>query len=87
MRTLNIKMLITRSHQAKTAWLALAAVLFMALLVPVTAWDWEGLCTGVSEGDTIKVLHDGQEVKIRLASIDCPERGQPFSQRILGSSS
>lgn len=34
---------------------------------------------GVSDGDTIKILQDGKEVKIRLAGVDCPERGQPFS--------
>lgn len=34
---------------------------------------------GISDGDTIKVLKDGKEVKIRLAGIDCPERGQPYA--------
>jgi len=34
----------------------------------------------VTDGDTIKVLKDGKQIKIRLASIDCPERGQPYSK-------
>lgn len=53
----------------------------MVLLFPLPSWAWEGRCVGVPDGDTIKVLHDGQEVKIRLAAIDCPERGQPFSRK------
>jgi len=56
-------------------------VLLLLLSLPVHSLAWEGRCTGITDGDTIKVLHDEQEVKIRLASIDCPERGQPFSQR------
>ncbi len=33
---------------------------------------------GVIDGDTIKILDNGTEIKIRLAEIDCPERKQPF---------
>ena len=33
---------------------------------------------GVTDGDTIKVLQNGTQVIIRLASIDCPEKGQPY---------
>ena len=35
---------------------------------------------GVSDGDTITVLKDGTQVRIRLAAIDCPEKGQPYGQ-------
>ena len=39
-------------------------------------------CIGVTDGDTLKVLTaDQQLLRIRLAWIDCPEKGQPFSQR------
>jgi len=69
------------SRQTRAALLIIAPLLFLALFVPLPSWAWEGQCVGVNDGDTIKVLKDGQEVKIRLASIDCPERGQPFSQR------
>jgi micrococcal nuclease len=34
----------------------------------------------VTDGDTIKVLKEGIQVKIRLAAIDCPEKGQPYGQ-------
>ena len=39
-----------------------------------------GRVVGISDGDTIKVLVDKQEVKIRLHGIDCPETGQPFGK-------
>ena len=42
---------------------------------------FKGECVGVSDGDTIKVLRDGKEVKIRLFGIDCPEKTQAFGQR------
>lgn len=40
-----------------------------------------GKCVGVSDGDTITLLIDGQTEKIRLYGIDCPEKNQPFGQR------
>lgn len=36
---------------------------------------------GISDGDTIKVLHDGVSKRIRLWGIDCPEVKQPFGTR------
>lgn len=33
---------------------------------------------GVSDGDTIRILKDGKEVRVRLAGIDCPEKKQAF---------
>lgn len=38
-------------------------------------------CIGVSDGDTITVLtRNKKQYKIRLAHIDCPEKGQPFGK-------
>ena len=45
------------------------------------ASSFEGKVVGISDGDTIKVLKDGKQVKIRLAAIDCPEKGQPYGQK------
>ena len=40
-----------------------------------------GRCVAVSDGDTIKVLATGRELRIRVAWIDCPELGQAFGRR------
>ena len=51
---------------------------------PVTVsrtWDFSGKCVGVADGDTITVMHLGQEEKIRLHGIDCPEKNQAFGTR------
>jgi len=37
-----------------------------------------GKVVGVTDGDNITVLHNGQGEKIRLHGIDCPEKGQAF---------
>ena len=36
---------------------------------------------GISDGDTIEVLHEGKAEKIRLYGIDCPEDHQDFSHK------
>ncbi len=53
----------------------LITILFPSLLY---AGSWDGKVVSVTDGDTIKVLRDGKQVKIRLAAIDCPEKGQPY---------
>jgi len=41
-----------------------------------------GKVIGISDGDTITILNDKQEqIKIRLAGIDCPEKSQAFGNR------
>ena len=40
-----------------------------------------GKVVGISDGDTITLLIDGQQEKIRLEGIDCPEKGQAFGQK------
>ena len=36
---------------------------------------------GIADGDTIRILKDNKEVRIRLAEIDCPERRQAFYEQ------
>ena len=47
--------------------------------------EYPGLLTGkvvaIADGDTLTVLVDQKEVKVRVHGIDCPERGQPFGTR------
>lgn len=37
-----------------------------------------GKCVGVADGDTITVLSNEREIRVRLSGIDAPEKSQPF---------
>ena len=55
------------------------ACLLLAVCLPTASLStqtFSGKCVEISDGDTIKVLRAGKEVKIRLEGIDCPESGQ-----------
>jgi micrococcal nuclease len=41
----------------------------------------EGKVVRIADGDTLTVLVDRMQVKVRLSEIDAPERGHDFSQR------
>lgn len=43
--------------------------------------SFSGKVVGVTDGDTIAVLVDNREAKIRFAEIDAPEKGQPWGGR------
>jgi endonuclease YncB( thermonuclease family) len=40
-----------------------------------------GRVVGVSDGDTLTLLADNRQIKVRVAGIDAPEKAQPFGQR------
>lgn len=65
------------------AWRRAAALLTASLcLVASAATDrFTGKVVSVTDGDTIAVIRDGYATPVRLDGIDCPESGQPFSQR------
>src|SRR5262245_6273988 len=64
----------------RIAVLAFVAVVAFPLLS--LAQDFRGRVVGVSDGDTITVMHQGRGERVRLYGIDdAPERGQPFSNR------
>jgi micrococcal nuclease len=57
-----------------------AAWAIAALLVAGAAGaEITGRVIAVHDGDTISVLAVGRPLRVRLASIDAPERGQPFA--------
>lgn len=65
--------------------LAGSLALFFLLCLPfdtlAAQTTFQAQVVGVSDGDTIKVVKDGHQVRIRLAEIDCPElHGQPFGK-------
>ncbi len=54
----------------------------LALITSQTlAADFTGRVVGVSDGDTITVLHNGKGERIRLHGIDSPEKRQAFGNR------
>lgn len=60
----------------------LLPTLFAALLASqVQAASLDGQVVAVADGDTLTLLVDRTQVKIRLAEIDAPERKQPFGNR------
>src|SRR3989442_2329901 len=52
------------------------AVVIVLLFDSPAFADFSGRVVGVTDGDTIKVMHIGRAEKIRLYGIDCPEREQ-----------
>lgn len=63
--------------------LRLLFILAITLLASVSlaAEPYQGKVIGISDDDTITVLHDGKQTKIRLYGIDTPERRQAFGNR------
>jgi endonuclease YncB( thermonuclease family) len=57
-----------------------SAFLTICLAFPAYA-DFTGKVVAVSDGDTLTVLREHEQVKIRLAGIDAPEKAQAFGNR------
>ena len=60
-------------------------VLLIALvLLPISALadEIKGHVVSIADGDTLTILVSGHDqIKVRLAEIDAPEKSQPFGQR------
>lgn len=55
---------------------------FAVIALSASAWaDFTGKVVAVTDGDTITVLRERAQVKVRLAEIDAPEKSQPFGNR------
>ena len=59
--------------------LALGMVVMM--LSTVTTFAFQGKVMGVLNGDTIKVLNAGKQVRVRLYGIDCPKKAQDYGKK------
>ncbi|MEM6852921.1 MAG: thermonuclease family protein [Planctomycetota bacterium] len=58
-----------------------AVALCVLISAATHAQTLRGKVVGVSDGDTITVLVNREEVRVRLEAIDAPETGQPFGDR------
>jgi endonuclease YncB( thermonuclease family) len=62
----------------KPSVLGVVAVAVVAIFASPALADFTGQVVEVVDGDTIRVLDDGDEVTVRLEVIDAPESDQPF---------
>jgi micrococcal nuclease len=60
--------------------IAIAASLALAVSFSARA-DFTGKVVGVADGDSITVLRDREQVRVRLVDIAAPEKAQPFGNR------
>ncbi|OYY94450.1 MAG: hypothetical protein B7Y41_06340 [Hydrogenophilales bacterium 28-61-23] len=61
-------------------WRALLA-LFLLVAQPAFSETLTGYVVGITDGDTLTLLVDKQQHRIRIAAIDSPERVQPFGDK------
>lgn len=60
---------------------SLTFLLFIAFPALLSAQTIQGKVVHIADGDTLTVLVDKRQVKIRLAEIDAPELRQDYGQR------
>lgn len=58
--------------------IAIALMGWVLFLAQTACADFTGKVVKVADGDTITVLRGREQIKIRLAGIDAPEKAQPF---------
>lgn len=56
-------------------------IFFLTLAIPTVCFPWPVKVVSVTDGDTINVLKDNKEIKIRLYGIDCPEKNQAYGKK------
>jgi len=57
------------------------ATFILAIAYPAAAEKITGRVVAIQDGDTLTVLVDRRQLKVRLANIDAPESRQPFGTR------
>ena len=54
----------------------------IALAFPCVVWaDFTGKVIAIADGDTITVMRDREQIKVRLVEIDAPKKAQAFGNR------
>ncbi|WP_169975880.1 thermonuclease family protein [Campylobacter sp. RM16191] len=56
-------------------------ILILILVSPTLALALGGKVVKVSDGDTITILQDKQQIKVRLYGIDAPEKKQAYGEK------
>jgi endonuclease YncB( thermonuclease family) len=56
-------------------------IFILFVLWAPTSFAWFGKVVSVVDGDTVKVLRDGKQIKIRLYGIDTPEKSQAYGKK------
>ena len=64
----------------KTTHLISILSLLFLFCSPAGAKTVQGRIVGVTDGDTVKIVSDGQQIKIRLYGIDTPEKKQDYGR-------
>ena len=65
----------------RTNTIVLCLISALILSFPCLSWAWSAKVVEVADGDSITVLRNYNQVKIRLYGIDCPEPGQAFGKK------
>jgi endonuclease YncB( thermonuclease family) len=69
---------MTQSRSARGVF-ACAVLAVAVFAVPARA-DFTGKVVAVADGDTVTILVERREVRVRLSGIDAPEHGQPHAR-------
>jgi endonuclease YncB( thermonuclease family) len=60
----------------------IVALAMLMTSMPNMAAEWTGTIVGIFDGDTVTAINEQkQQIKIRLAEIDAPEKSQDFGQQ------
>ena len=66
----------------RAVWISLVGATLLLIGLTSTAYaDFTGRVVSVADGDTITVLRDRTQVKVRLLEIDAPEKAQAFGTK------
>ena len=73
---------IALSESVRHVFICFVVGVILALCMSSPVWaDFTGTVVAVADGDTITILRDREQVKVRLVEIDGTEKAQPFGNR------